>query len=169
MRAVVGDSSCLIDLGKGGLLKALFALPYRFLMPNTLFEDELLSFGKIGKDDLMDLGLEVVDLPNPAVQRAGWHFNRNPGLTLNDCFALVLAERLRNGILLTGDRTLRRLATDLGIEMHGVLWAVDEMETHGTASLQTLRDAMHLFLEDPLVFLPEDEVRLRLRRFTHRP
>ena len=64
MRTVVGDSSCLIDLGKGGLLKALFALPYRFLMPNTLFEDELLSFGKIGKDDLMGCRPRIVKPEN---------------------------------------------------------------------------------------------------------
>ena len=78
MRIVVSDTSCLIDLRKGGLLRAMFALPYRFAMPNTLFEDELLSLGNPEKGELLDLGLEVVDLPGEAVQRAGRYFNQNP-------------------------------------------------------------------------------------------
>ena len=44
MRIVVSDSSCLIDPRKVSLLDALLQLPYEFLIPNTLFEDELLKF-----------------------------------------------------------------------------------------------------------------------------
>ena len=44
MRIVVSDSSCLIDLRKASLLDALVRLPYELLIPNTLFEDELLKF-----------------------------------------------------------------------------------------------------------------------------
>jgi len=44
MRIVVSDSSCLIDLRKGSLLDAFLKLPYEILIPNTLFEDELLKF-----------------------------------------------------------------------------------------------------------------------------
>ena len=45
MRIIVSDSSCLIDLRKVGLLDAFLKLPYEFLIPNTLFEDELLKLG----------------------------------------------------------------------------------------------------------------------------
>jgi hypothetical protein len=168
MRIVVSDTSCLIDLRKGGLLRAMFALPYRFAMPNTLFEDELLSLGNPEKQELLDLGLEVVDLPGEAVQRAGRHFNQNPRLTLNDCFALVLAERTPDCILLTGDGPLRRIAASKEIEVHGVLWTIDEMETHGAVGLQALYDALRLFDDDKLVFLPKDEVRRRLRRLARK-
>ena len=44
MRIVVSDSSCLIDLRKVSLLEPLLELPYEFIIPNTLFEDELLKF-----------------------------------------------------------------------------------------------------------------------------
>ena len=44
MRIVVSDSSCLIDLRKASLLDVFLRLPYEFLIPNTLFEEELLRF-----------------------------------------------------------------------------------------------------------------------------
>ena len=40
MRHIVLDTSCLIDLGKADLLDAALALPYGFVMPDILFENE---------------------------------------------------------------------------------------------------------------------------------
>ena len=42
MRIIVSDSSCIIDLGKSSLIRAVLQLPYTFVMPDVLFEDELL-------------------------------------------------------------------------------------------------------------------------------
>jgi len=53
MRIVVSDSSCLIDLRKVSLLDALLRLPCEFLIPNTLFEDELLKFTATQKKALL--------------------------------------------------------------------------------------------------------------------
>ena len=41
---VVNDASCLIDLGKGGLLAVLCNLPYRFVVPLPVRESEVLDF-----------------------------------------------------------------------------------------------------------------------------
>ena len=41
-RVVISDSSCRIDLRKASLLEAFLRLPYELLIPDTLFEDELL-------------------------------------------------------------------------------------------------------------------------------
>jgi hypothetical protein len=57
---VVSDSSCLIDLRKVSLLDALLKLPCEFLIPNTLFEDELLKFTPIQKKALVRGGLQVI-------------------------------------------------------------------------------------------------------------
>ena len=63
MRIIVSDSSCLIDLKKASLLGVFLSLPYEILIPNTLFEDELLSFTAADKRILLQGGLQVVDLP----------------------------------------------------------------------------------------------------------
>ncbi len=164
MRIVVSDTSCIIDLKKAGLLEALLRLPYTFVVPDTLFEDEWLSLATEEKRTLRELGLEVRGLSGELVQRAGAYFNQYARLKLNDCFALTLAEDIGNCILLTGDGALRRIAEGKGVEVRGVLWATDEMETHGVTSPASLHAALRLFYDDVLVFLPPDEVLLRLRR-----
>ena len=164
MRIVVSDTSCMIDLRKGGLLEAMLRLPYSFVMPDTLFENEWLGLSADEKRALLNLGLEVHTLPGPLVQRAAQYFNQHARLALNDCFALVLAEQNEDCILLTGDSLLRRIAEGKGIEVHGVLWATDEMEAQGVVSVEVLHNALQLFLEDELVFLPADETRRRIRR-----
>ena len=40
---VVNDASCLIDLKKGELLHVLLRLPYRFIVPLPIREEELLD------------------------------------------------------------------------------------------------------------------------------
>ena len=168
MQTVVSDTSCMIDLRKGGLLEAMLQLPYSFVMPDTLFENEWLGLSADEKRALLNLGLEVRTLPGHLVQRAARYFNQHARLALNDCFALVLAEQIEDCILLTGDGLLRRIAEEKSIEVHGVLWAIDEMESQGSVPVEVLHNALQLFLEDELVFLPTQETRQRIRRLSRR-
>lgn len=167
MRIIVSDTSCIIDLRKAALLRETLRLPYTFVTVNTLFEDEWLSLSAHEKKELCYQGLEVRDLPGPAVQRAQRHFNQHRRLRLNDCFALALAEDTNDSILLTGDGLLRRVANDNGIEARGVLWITDELEAHRVVTPARLLDALRLFQHDPLVFLPKDEILRRIRRIAH--
>ena len=164
MRIIVSDTSCILDLWKAALLEAVLSLPYTFVMPNTLFEDEWLDISANDKRALCDRGLEVRELPGVAVARAAVYFNRHTRLHLNDCFALVLAEETEDSMLLTGDRSLRAIAEAKGIEVHGVLWVIDGLASHGIAPPRRLYEALRLFRDDDLVFLPDDEVRKRMRR-----
>ena len=165
MRIIVSDSSCIIDLGKSILVRAVLQLPYTFVMPDVLFHDELLSFGPIGKEELCALGFQVVALSPSGTQRAFEHFAQHQALAVHDCFALALAEQTEDCILLTGDGALRRIASGIGIEVHGVLWTIDELERTSLATARQLYDALCLLEQDSLVFLPKDELRQRIRRF----
>lgn len=164
MRIIVSDTSCMIDLRKAGLLGELLRLPYTFVMPDTLFDDEWLSLTATEKKRLRKSGLEVRTLPGPLVEQAMRHFNRHRPLKLNDCFALTLAEDTEDSILLTGDRLLRRIAEDRGLEARGVLWATDELEAHRIVPPRRLHQALRMLHEDTLVFLPEEEILRRMRR-----
>ncbi len=164
MRIVVSDTSCMIDLRKAGLLEPLLRLPHSFVMPDAPFEDEWLCLSQNDKQMLRNLGLDVRTLPSHLVERAARHFNQHARLKLNDCFALVLAEEIDDCILPTGDSPLRGIAEASGIEVHGVLWTIDEMEAHAIAPLQVLYDALRVFQDDDLVFLPAHELLRRIRR-----
>jgi hypothetical protein len=145
MRLIISDSSCLIDLRKAGLLEAFLRLPFGILIPNTLFEDELLKFSAAQKKTLIDGGLKVVDVPGPGVLRAQEVVHASPRLSIHDGFAFALAEINTGCILVTGDGDLRTIATQHGIEVHGlrsprlILMAADRARRMAVSDRGTLR------------------------------
>ena len=166
MQVVISDSSCLIDLRKTSLLDAFLRLPYELLIPNTLFEEELLKFTAAQKNALIHGGLKVVDLPGESVLRARQVATELPHLSIHDGFAYALAESRPGCILLTGDGSLRALARRRKIEVHGVLWVIDELHVHALSSTETLLKALQLMAKDPTVRLPQRELDDSIKRYS---
>ena len=165
MRIVVSDSNCPIDLRKVSLLDTFLRLPYEFLIPNTLFEEELLKFTAAQKEALIHSGLKVMDLPGERVLRAQEVLRKIPQLSVHDGFAFALAESHPGCILLTGDSKLRTLATKHAMEVHGVLWVLDEIFRNRLTSAATLLTALRVFSADPTVRLPQRDLRLYIKRY----
>jgi predicted nucleic acid-binding protein len=165
---IVNDSSCLIDLRKCGLLTTALLLPFRFIVALPLITAELHGFNEADWDDLRARGLDVIDLSPVQVERAIALMRLFPGLSAYDCFSLALAESTDNAMLLTGDQQLRTRAAGLGVEVHGVLWISDEIEMASAMPLADLAKALGRLEADPLVFLPVNEVRIRIERLQRR-
>lgn len=165
MRIVVSDSSCIIDLRKVSLLDAFLKLPYEILIPNTLFEEELLKFTDAQKRALVMGGLKVIDLPGERVLRAQQVIRSAPRLSVNDGFAFSLAESCPGCILLTGDGGLRDLAVRHQIEVHGFLWVVDEIHQHKLSTANVLCGALRLLADDPAVRLPRRDLAAFIKRY----
>lgn len=166
MRIVISDSSCLIDLRKASLLDAFLRLPYELLIPNTLFEEELLKFSAAQKTALLRGGLKVIDLPGDSVLRARQIAREMPHLSIHDGFAFALAESHDGCILLTGDGALRALSIEQDIEVHGVLWVIDELHHHAQYAAETLLVALRIWSDDPTVRLPQRELAAYVKRYT---
>ena len=146
-----------------GLLLPLFELPCTVVIPQALLDDELFRLTEAEKRDLLDRGLQTRHLDPAGLVQAQRYFDDFPALAWNDCLALRMAEEIEDAILLTGDKLLRRVATDNAIEVHGVIWALDEFQRHALVEPDRLALAIEALLEDPLVFLPDREQRRRLR------
>jgi predicted nucleic acid-binding protein len=86
-------------------------------------------------------------------------------LSSYDALSLALAEQQQDTILLTSDGDLRRASEAMAIEVHGVLWVIDRIAEAQLLSSLDLFNALTRLKADPLVFLPADEVELRLRHF----
>ena len=164
VRIVVSDSSCLIDLQKGKLLRAIFELPYTFVIPQPLFDHELQSLSRSEKEALVAAGMEVLNLPGEQVSMAMKYSNENPKLSIYDCFAYVLAKENEDAVLFTGDANLRSLADSNGLETHGIIWAIDELEVHTDTPAWLLVEALQVFSDDPMVWLPDDELQKRIKK-----
>jgi hypothetical protein len=59
---------------------------------------------------LIETHFRKLSLPGEGVMRVQTIAKQNPVLSVNDCFAFVVTERITDSILLTGDRSLRELA-----------------------------------------------------------
>ena len=164
MTTVVVDASCLIDLRKGRLVNATLTLPYRFVVPLPIRHAEALDFTDGNWRTLEDGGLIIFDLPPERVREVTRIKTAHPKLSANDCFCLVSTRCQDPGILLTGDRLLRRVATESGLRVHGVLWVLDELRKAGACSEGLLLAALRRWRDDRTVFLPDSEIALRLRR-----
>ena len=158
LHVLVSDTSVLIDLERGSLLRASFHLPYRFAVPDLLYRQELSNWGG---DELMKLGLSVEDLDGDGVSRALAYRRQVPALSLPDCFALALAQT-RSWVLLSGDSALRQLAANELVECHGVLWLLDEMRAGSIVSIRELHDGLTAMSVHPRCRLPKAEIRRRL-------
>lgn len=165
MRIIVSDSSCLIDLRKASLLDAFLGLPFEILIPNTLFEDELLKFTAAQKKAMIRAGLKVIDIPGSGVTRAREVINENPRLSIHDGLAFALAEKHDGCILLTGDGLLRALASARKIEVHGVLWVVDEIHANKLTTAAALHAALLLLANDATVRLPKREMGVSIKKY----
>lgn len=160
---VVNDASCLIDLRKGGLLHVLLRLPYRFIVPLPIRMEELLDFTPQEWRILEDGGLTTYNLSGEEVAQVFAIKREHSGLSANDCFALVTATCQENGILLTGDANLRKVAVARNVRVHGVLWIIDELRAAGACEADLLISALELWRDDRAVFLPLTEIENRLR------
>jgi len=146
------------------VLHAALLLPFQFQIALPLVRRELNDFTAAEMEDLKARGLEVVDLPPDRVRRALEFRARYATLSLNDCLSMSLAESIEDVILLTGDRRLRTHATELGVEVHGVLWVSDRLEEGEIAAYADLLDGLLRLQADPVVFLPADELGIRIQR-----
>ena len=67
---------------------------------------------------------------------------KHASLSANDCFALVTATCQENGILLTRDSQLRKVATDRDVRVHGVLWIIEDLRTGHACEAELLISAL---------------------------
>lgn len=160
MRLLISDANIFIDMVSGELLEAMFRLPYRFAVPDVLYEEELAAH----HSDLPGLGLQVLELSPDGIMDVQALLTRyaSEGVTRYDVFALALA-RQEDCPLLTGDRALRNAGEEEQLEVHGTLWLVEEMLRLGIVRGQTVRRAYQAMAAERRR-LPWAEVERQLQR-----
>jgi hypothetical protein len=152
--ACVVDTSVLIDLHMGGLLRPVFQLPLFLMAPDVLIAE----LQEPGGDLLLDYGLTRIELSGDDVGEVYRLANLYRGPSVNDLFALVAAKTM-GAFLLTGDRHLREAA-----EREGVPWLLDEMVRVAVIPPLVAAQALERMLEKGSR-LPWGECQARIRRW----
>lgn len=157
-RIIINDAVCLFDLSKAGLLESFFKLPFYFVVPDIIRKNELLSLSskELG---LIDRKSEISALDDVGVLAVYALMSKNPKLSAPDCFALIGAKiKGERAILFTGDGNLRRVAERKRIEVHGIIWVLEEIYNHKVVSKTGILEAISFYKHDKTVRLPLNEL-----------
>lgn len=165
MDVLVSDTSVVIDLERAQLIEQIFLLPYRFVVPDSLYEKELRGYGG---ERLVTLGLEVRKLTGEQVEEAQRLRAMERRISMHDSFALSLA-KTEGAILLAGDAAMRRLAEAQGVRCHGVPWLFDQFDDRRAVPRARLHAGLTRLVEHPRCRLPRQEVNLRISRLGAAP
>ena len=90
----------------------------------------------------------------------------SPALSTYDSFAFVVAEERQGSILLTGDRRLRTLAQAEHLEVHGVLWVVEELAVHRKVNGKMRLAALEVWRNNPATRLPRRQLSRMIAELT---
>lgn len=161
MQVLVSDTSVLIDIERASLTAMLFQLPYEFVVPDLLYETELVHW--MG-EDLIAMGLRIEELDSNEISRATALKRRRAMLSTPDVFAICLAE-CRGWTLLTGDGALRSEAMTQKIPIHGVLWVFDELRRHAVCENEILHGGLTQLRDHPRCRLPMREINIRMAEY----
>ena len=127
MPLLISDANIIIDLIDGEILPLMFELDYDFATSDILYDEELGDC----EHDLLGLGLILLEVSGDFMIEASAikarHGNKP---SMNDYIVLALAMQELSP-LLTGDRPLREIAIQHGIEVKGTLWLVQQMYEQG--------------------------------------
>lgn len=121
---------------EGGLLDAMFQLPYKFATPDILFVEELSD----EHAHLPALGLQLKEVSADSMMYAMQLTTTYTKASRNDCFALALAKQ-EECPLLTGDMALRVAAEKEAAIVKGTIWLVSQLVIHQRITLDEARQA----------------------------
>lgn len=164
MTIAVHDASILIDLIGIGLIEQAFALEYRMVTTDFIIA-ELRAEQQNALRAFISNGTLTVDSADAeTVAEIAALFEQHKALSFADCSVLLRARQL-SAILLTGDKRLRTTAADSQLEVHGVLWIIEQLVERKIipARTATARIEALIHLNGRL---PIDECRKLLKRWS---
>lgn len=154
----VTDANIWIDVHNGGLVREIFRLPLQFIAPDLVIEE----LESPDSNLLMQQGLQRGKLDsNDVMQLLSLSQRHRSRVSTEDLAALVLARKLQV-MLLTGDSNLTRIAKSYRLQVHGILWLLDEIVRLQIISPQSGRLALKKILNGG-ARLPRTECDKRLK------
>lgn len=163
MNMIITDISILCFLGRLDLLESFTGMQYMFHTSYLVLHDydngrqadctmknidKYLRSGKITSHEFKYTDILAV-------------YEKKAGVSSADCSAYLLYCKLGFN-LLTGDRTLKVFSDQLGIKVHDIIWALDEMLKKGIIDMIEYKEKLNE-LRGLSTRLPVDEIDRRLK------
>lgn len=159
MPRCVLDTSICLDLSNAGLLEVILRLPHEFLLPDVIAEELKEPSGQ----RLVELGYTPVSLSGEHIGRVTDFAERYRRPSRVDLFALAYA-RVHECILVTGDAALRTAAEAEGVDVHGVLWILDDLVAQNILPPAEAANALDRMIASGS-WLPQEDCSERINRW----
>ena len=159
MKCVI-DANILIDLHNGEILSQLFDLGLVVSTPDAVLDEML----EPDRNTLLNMGLQQISLsPEQLVETLKMRAD-DSRLSLGD-YAVFVAARDGDLLLLTGDKRLRDRAESASVPTHGVLWILDKLDDANLLNPNELTKSLRKILAEG-ARLPAKEYEKRFRRWS---
>lgn len=156
----VQDANILIDLVKTGLFDHCLALPYRFITTDIILAELVAEQVAVIQPHINSGKFSVVTITAEELTAIVEISQEDTHLSEQDWSAFYYAEQY-SALLLTGDKRLRRIASEKGIEVAGIFWVFDNLVGTGILSKPEACAFLHDLLKNNKR-LPQEEVTLRI-------
>lgn len=160
IKLLITDTSIWIDLIKHGLLDAFFKLPYSINAADFVQDNEFVG---VNWSILIRKGLQIIELTPIEILNLYDLHQSHHNTSIPDLASYVAALKI-NGILLTGDKALRKFAEE-NLEVHGLLWVIDLFVHFQILTPQDASICLELILRDPNTRLPKAECIKRINKW----
>jgi len=163
MRLIITDTNVLFDVIKIGALPEFFSLNFDICTTVFVIEeikppdqrDLVDAFIRAKKLTVFDfIGKEIEEIENFEIVNELKRFTDK---------SVVWKSLQLNCPILTGDRKIREIAENLGLEVHGSIWIIDELVSNGLISSDM---ALELFVQlmKTNSWLPRNEIEKRINK-----
>lgn len=153
---LITDTNIWIDLDHGDLIDQIFKLPYS-VCTSDFARNEIQS---VDVNELERKGLSFLSMDAKLVNELMLLRATKNAIGIADMAGFILA-RETNSVLVTGDKHLVRFSREKQVQVHGLLWLMDEMIVKGILSGSEAAYKLKIIL-DRGSRLPMDEC---LKRF----
>lgn len=142
MKLHINDANILMDIVKLGLVDAFLALGFELYTTDFVFaEMEPEQQEALQSEVLIKLEADQADI------EAIFHKKEeHAGLSFEDCSTWHFAEKM-DGVLVTGDGSLRKKASASGVEVRGMIYIIEQIKEQGLLPVATCVEKLRLLKE----------------------
>lgn len=166
-KIVVNDTNVFIDLYAVGLMEEFFTLPWEvhttdFVMLELLKEGQREVVARYQEDGRLHVPVfEAKEILS--VNELYQVHSRKTNVSFTDCSVWYYA-KTNKYTLLTGDRKLRKSSLLDGVEVHGVIYVIDQLVEKGILTARVASQRLKALAEqNPR--LPKDAIEVRIKKW----
>lgn len=163
MKLIITDTNVLFDVIKIGALPEFFSLDYDICTTVFVIEEIKPS----GQRELVDTfirakKLTVIEFTGEDVEDLV-NFDTVKGLKRFTDKSVIWKSIQLNCPMLTGDKKMKEIAENIGIEVHGSIWVIDELYNYNLISTEKAIELLEQLMKTNS-WLPKNEIEKRINK-----